>query len=102
VRSVRTHPEADREIIEGARYLEFQREECGNAFLDEVFESFVRLCRDPELWSIQLHGFRKYVVQRFGYLIWYRESGEEIYIIAVHHSSRKPGYWKDRILDEQR
>jgi hypothetical protein len=89
-------------VITAGDYLEEQRPDYGKVFESEVDVAIEDFIRDPQRWPVRESGFRRYVIQQFGYLIWYRESNEEIYVIAVHHSSQEPGYWKDRILDEQR
>jgi hypothetical protein len=35
-------------------------------------------------------------VKRFPYKIVYRERADDLYIVAIAHTSRRPGYWKDR------
>jgi plasmid stabilization system protein ParE len=102
VRNVRFHPAARAEFNEAVGYLEDQRSGYGALFKQEIRSDCRELARDPERWPVREKGFRKKLVEKFNYLIWYRESDEEIYVIAVHHCSRKPGYWKKRILDEQR
>lgn len=34
---------------------------------------------------------------RFPYTVFYSNTLHEVYIIAVAHTSRRPGYWKTRI-----
>jgi toxin ParE1/3/4 len=36
------------------------------------------------------------VTDRFPYQIVYRISGDSVWIVAVMHQSRRPGYWKKR------
>ena len=40
---------------------------------------------------------RKYVLKRFPYLIFYVDYPDRIRVLAVAHTSRRPGYWKTRI-----
>ena len=40
---------------------------------------------------------RKLALQRFPYLIFYVDYPERIRILAIAHTSRRPGYWKSRI-----
>jgi hypothetical protein len=39
---------------------------------------------------------RVYVLDRFPFTIPYQISGEEIVILALAHTSRRPGYWSRR------
>jgi hypothetical protein len=35
-------------------------------------------------------------VNRFPYNVVYRIRDDDIYVVAVAHTSRRPNYWKDR------
>jgi hypothetical protein len=39
---------------------------------------------------------RSWLLSRFPYRVIYRVRDEDIYIVAIAHTSRRPGYWKDR------
>ena len=97
MRNARFHREASEEIYRAGEYLEDQRPEYGDLFKAEIRSAFRELAIARERWPVRMLGYRKYLTTRFKYLIWYRETEEEIFVIAVHHSSRKPAYWKDRI-----
>jgi toxin ParE1/3/4 len=40
---------------------------------------------------------RKCFVRRFPYTIFYLELAEQIWIAAVAHQRRRPGYWRNRM-----
>jgi len=40
--------------------------------------------------------FRRLPAQRFPYSVIYRIDNESIFILAIAHSSRGPGYWRHR------
>jgi hypothetical protein len=40
---------------------------------------------------------RKCFVRRFSYTIFYLELAEQIWIAAVAHQRRRPGYWRNRM-----
>ena len=98
----RYSPQARDELVAAAKYIEQSRPGYGDRFYAEIDSCVRSICEDPRRWRRLLLGYRKYLTPRFNYLIWYREERDEVNIIAVHHSSRKPGYWKERVLDEQR
>jgi toxin ParE1/3/4 len=102
VKRKRYHPAADNEVTEAACYLEKQRSGYAEKFLSEIDLCITKLMKDPLVWGIRNAGYRKYTTPRFKYQIWYRVTDDEIYIAAVAHPSRRPGYWKERISDEQR
>ena len=96
------HPDAQNELYDAADYYDEARSDFGAEFEREVDFALESLLDDPARWPIREFGFRKYVLQRFHHTIRYIERRDHVYVIAVPHSSREPGYWKDRILDEQR
>ena len=102
MRNVRLHPAANEEWYASAEYLENQRPGYGFKLLDDVREAFAEIADAPDRFLVRELGFRRCLTKQFKYQVWFQQRGESIYIIAVHHSSRKPGYWKERVLDEQR
>jgi plasmid stabilization system protein ParE len=53
----------------------------------------------PERWCIvEEPGVRRYIVRRFPFVLYYRWMEERITVYAVMHSSRAPGYWRERIV----
>jgi hypothetical protein len=61
----------------------------------------VRLLRLRKLlsaWASGPHHTRRFLLRKFPFLLIYRErAGGNLQIVAVAHTSRKPGYWKERI-----
>lgn len=51
----------------------------------------------PEASTIYLYGTRCYILSKFSYLVIYRIDTDRIDVIAVVHSSRKPGFWRSRL-----
>jgi plasmid stabilization system protein ParE len=67
------------------------------AFLTELDRVVDQISRHPERYPLHEFKTRKALLQRFPYLIVFREESEGLQIIAVAHGRRKPGYWRDRI-----
>lgn len=66
----------------------------GLEFLAEVEAELAQIRRNPKLRGrYQGTKFRKSVLRRFPYASFYRERGESIWIAAVAHAKRRPGYW---------
>jgi toxin ParE1/3/4 len=66
---------------------------------DEEFDrALVEIAQGPHRWAVGPHDTRRFLLRKFPFLLIYRErAGGEIQIVAVAHTSRKPGYWKERI-----
>ncbi|MBI5948030.1 MAG: type II toxin-antitoxin system RelE/ParE family toxin [Chloroflexi bacterium] len=58
------------------------------------------LVRDfPAAGAPHMGGTRRVVVSGYPYVIVYRLRGDELLVVAVAHTSRKPGYWRARLSD---
>ncbi len=87
------------EIRDAASYYEECREGLGRAFLVEIERDTQRLAANPLLYRSIGGGFRRCLVKRFPYGIIYRIDNDTIFIAAVMHLKREPGYWKKRLRD---
>jgi plasmid stabilization system protein ParE len=91
------HPNATEELIESAQYLNKATPGQGDRFLDEFFKVLKRIGEYPES-GFRISGrVRGAKVSVFRYNVIYRPEQSRIYIIAVAHQRRKPGYWRGRI-----
>jgi len=64
----------------------------------EFDRALVEIVRAPQRWVDGSHGTRRFLLRKFPFLLIYRErSGGGIQIVAVAHTSRRPGYWKERV-----
>lgn len=89
-------PEANREIRQAAEFYEDSRQGLGLEFLDAVESAFNHIQQHPRTWRILKGRFRRYLLQRFPYGLIYAVEGQTIFVAAVMHLKRKPGYWVSR------
>ena len=90
------HPEAELEILEAAARYEAEVPGLGLEFGDEVERVIELLLDGPEL-GAQVDGdIRHFVLRRFPFSVIYVLVGTLVYVLAVAHSSREPGYWASR------
>ncbi len=90
------HPLAAEELIEVAQFYESRQGGLGERFLNTVEKTVKNLRTDPLMWKADGSGRRKYRIWKFPYHLIYRIKGSCVYILAVAHMSRKPGYWESR------
>jgi len=84
---------ASQEIKSAVEFYSNQGQDLALAFLDD-FDKVCRLISDyPEIGSQIEYGNRKVVFQSYPHSVIYRVEGELIYVLAVGHQRRKPGYW---------
>lgn len=93
---VRYHPDAVEELIEAAKYYESQCRGLGDRFIKNVDDASRFVQNHAELLCPDKQGRRKYQVKKFPYLLIYKIRGDQIFILAVAHGRRKPGYWHNR------
>jgi len=95
--NTRFHPEALSELNEAIEYYEERELGLGVDFAADAFEAIDRAVAFPDGWTEIAPGIRRCQTQRFPYAILYSvESSELLYILAVMHLHREPGYWKRR------
>ena len=92
----RLHPEADAEGIEAAGYIKEDDPREAVLFKEALQESLRWARSEPLIFGCFEGDFRKLKVGKFRYLLIFRIRGDEIQVLAVAHTSRKPGYWKER------
>ena len=96
-RAVRIRAEAEAELAGAAAWYESKRVGLGADFVAVVEEAFERISRNPEHYA-QWHEdrlYRKCVLRRFPYVVFFTEDDEKVLVMAVAHSRRRPGYWLD-------
>ena len=97
----RFHPKAREELLEAANYINTDDPEQGELF-EMIFEDTLDwACSQPLIFRCFEEDFRKIKVGKFRYLLVFRIVGDEVQVLAVAHTSRKPGYWKNRAKNWQ-
>jgi len=98
VKSVVFHRDAEAELRAAVAYYEQQRRGLGLDFQAGVERAVGRIQEHPQLFphhDVTL-GLRRCIVRRFPYTIFYVELDDSIWIAAVAHHRRRPGYWASR------
>jgi plasmid stabilization system protein ParE len=93
----RFHPLAWQELEEADSWYLSHSYEVSLDFLNELYAAAEDIARAPRRWPKYLHGTRRFVMQRFPFSVVYLDDFELVTIIAVAHSKRRPGYWKNRL-----
>jgi toxin ParE1/3/4 len=84
------------EFLNAVEWYERERAGLGSDFFDEVCEALHQISVNPDLFCKFAFSTRRYVLARFPYCIVYRQVDSGIWVMAVAHTSRRPGYWKER------
>jgi toxin ParE1/3/4 len=99
--SLRIVGEAENELREAMLYYEKRQQGLGARFLGRVLQTLVSIRRDPQRFPLYegrhlARPFRRARISRFPYVVVFDLRPDEIVVIAVAHTSRKPGYWRNR------
>jgi toxin ParE1/3/4 len=90
-------PESQADLRETREWYEHQQPGLGDAFLDRVDDTIVRIQKMPRMYATVFRDVRRVKIRRFPYLIYYRLQQSRIEVIAVLHGSRDPRLWKGRV-----
>lgn len=78
-------------------YLE-QSPDAAPRFDAEVDRALAQILEAPRRWTTGSHSTRRFLLRRFPFIMIYRElESSPIQIVALAHTSRRPGYWMRRV-----
>ncbi len=64
----------------------------------EVDRALMQITQSPQRWAKGPYSTRRFLLRQFPFTLIYREhTTANIQIVAVAHTSRRPGYWKVRL-----
>jgi len=88
--------EAEREFIEAAEFIAEDNFSASEEFIDEIEKGLREIEAYPHRYPRYAKHYRVKVIAKFGYSIFYRIRGQDVYALAIYHNSRKPNRWKKR------
>ena len=91
------HPDVHIEIQNAYTWYEPQSDGLGSDFINELESAYISIKQMPHAWPSLSKSIHRYILKKFPYGILYSIKDENIFIIAVMHLHRKPGYWEKRI-----
>jgi plasmid stabilization system protein ParE len=89
-------PEARAEFDAAVEYYDQQRHGLGDELRAEVREFLPRLQRSPLTFPVERGDVRRLILARFPYKLLYSVESDHVYVIAIAHRRRAPGYWVER------
>lgn len=66
-------------------------------FAESLNRAIDMIAEAPQRWLASSNGIRRFLLQKFPFAIVYRELPAVIQVVAIAHTRRKPGYWKQRV-----
>ena len=92
----RFHPEARLEYILAIDWYRERSESTPLRFTEEVEAAVASARESPRRYRAYGYGASRVIVEGFPYSVVFRDTPDEIQVIAVAHAKRRPGYWRTR------
>jgi toxin ParE1/3/4 len=91
------HPDADEEFAEGVRYYAEISPDLGVRFYREIERLLCEVCSGPERFRLFDPPARRHFGRDFPYAVVYVNKPDGVWVVAVVHMKRRPGYWRERL-----
>jgi len=91
------HPDVAAEISASFDWYQEKANGLGDDFLNELESSYDAITELPNTWPKFQKGFRRFLLSKFPFSVIYRVNDKSVFIVAIMHNSKKPGYWGKRI-----
>lgn len=89
--------EAEEEYSRSLDWYAERSRRAADAFEAEFTRVLEAITKDPERYPLFDNRHRSYLMKRYPFQVIYRNtSTDRILIVAVAHTSRRPGYWSGR------
>jgi plasmid stabilization system protein ParE len=93
-----TAPEAQQDVEDAYTWYEDRRPGLGEEFFDCVDACIQGICRLPELYAKVHEEYRRALVRRFPYAIFYEYTGGKVIVYSIFHTSQDSKKWSNRLV----
>ena len=90
-------PIAEQDIAQAFAWYERREPGLGDELLACIEDCYLAIRRTPEAFRAVRRDYRRALVQRFPYSVFYKFDGETIVVHALFHNSRDPRKWSSRL-----
>lgn len=95
------HPDAVAEATAAGDWYESQRPGLGADLAGELERAFEMILENPQTWPAWPVvpaglGVRRFLLPRFPFAVAYVIRGDDVLVLAIAHTRRRPGYWRGR------
>ena len=95
-RRLTIQPEAADEANDAFNWYEDRQPGLGHEFYRELTRCLEFILEHPQMAQVAHRDLRKRRLDRFPYLVVYRDSESEVAVVSIFHGSRNPAAWKRR------
>ncbi len=96
------HPAALEELADADRYYESCQTGLGQRFQALIQHVESEISENPETGFIHDHETRIRLIRKFPYGVIFKAYSDHVFIVAIAHLSRRPGYWHRRLPSQSR
>jgi plasmid stabilization system protein ParE len=93
---VELHPEAIDEAVAARRWYAERSSPAAQGFQAELDRAVLEIGEAPSRWVRHVADTRRFVLQRYPFSVVYFELPGSLFVLAVAHAKRRPGYWRAR------
>lgn len=86
------------DVREAKVFYRRNSEQAPRDFSVELRGALQRIREHPQIGVPYELGTRRFIMSQFPHAVVYYVRGEGIYVVAVEHHSRKPGYWHESVV----
>lgn len=90
-------PEAGADVAEGYSWYEEQRPGLGEEFLSALGACVAAFCRFPAMCPVVYASYRRALIRRFPYAVFYEHVGDLVTVHSVFQTSQDPAKWRQRL-----
>jgi plasmid stabilization system protein ParE len=90
-------PEAATDVDQAYDWYERRRVGLGEDFLTSLDACIQAICRNPEMHAKVHDEYRRGLVRRFPYAVFYEHLDGAVTVYCVFHTSRDPDKWRGRL-----
>ena len=89
--------EAAQEIEHERRWYRERSQAAEAAFLRELDRAIESVSEAPGRWPVHVQSTRRYIFPTFPFSLVYFVEQEILFVVALEHQNRRPGYWSERL-----
>lgn len=91
------HPDVEIDIQDSFSWYESKSPGLGLRFLSEIEFALERIVVSPLEFPKIKAQIRRCLVRKFPFAILFTLDGQDIFILTIMHTKRRPGFWADRL-----
>jgi plasmid stabilization system protein ParE len=89
-------PQAEDDVAVAHATYEMQQAGLGDRFVEAVQDQVDRIRSNPQLYGVFRRDIRAAPLHKFPYVVYYRDRGTDVLVIAVQHGRRSTRAWRGR------